>query len=895
MTDRELPPTLAHYLHAQLAGLAAEARLVCVLDPPGRLCLGPSIQVRGADWPVVRYSGDDLVFRSAYVPGERAVIWITKQARAHAEGRLQLSSLADVLARADAILDLSLEGVLGTLVPGEVWPPEALQTHAPLLAEHLAEVVSGHKAIRRALPPGAALDASAVRALALHCLQPQIPPAEFLFRHDTAAGVLNQYITLAWSADWDGQGAVLLREQARLASRTDLSSVAAWLDAPVEGLSRYIYLYRCLSRAGLPNVNNQLRGLGLLPFDPEPMEAQIATALARWDRDAGWRNRVIQQAEAGLTRVDLLKAIELLDLGTIDRLLATIAQADTPGLLSELAARLVPMAQKARALRRATIAWEQHRPLAIAGLPQTPYSKQAEAMVRILDEAAYITRVVSAGVPAFPGLAAAIDWYVTSRASGLELAHSRAMAALWSIPDEACRTPLQQYLDYLRKQVTDYLDQADHALASLVAGDFRGYLASPRLSINAVRDAVRSGRLRPTADACLWLVIFDGMRWDTWEQVVKPRLLESFELSQEKAYLSLLPSWTQIARTGLLAGQLPSHWRGYRGTFTADQLVLAARLLDLPEDDARTELRFFSRMENESAGELDPTERLPYNVLIFNVSDDNIHHLKGGLDAVNQVVGQLLGGILDMLNTLVKPGDTVILASDHGFTELDRGACSTVRDDARWQRYAEGGRNPVSYRCIAGVEPPAELPDSFSFEYRGVPDGKFTVAVGRRWFQRADSRGEPPRYAHGGLSFAEMVVPGAVLRRMTVERLEISLEGLPGRLDVDEGDELSFTVTLANTGNRPAAYALSYRADTDAHDRTVRGALQPGQQAPVRISVQPVYRAKGKSTQAVHVHLAYGPTDDKLRDALPRTIPVTVHPRKGKIEISFGGLDSLDP
>ncbi|HOQ98906.1 MAG TPA: PglZ domain-containing protein [Anaerolineae bacterium] len=897
MTDREIPPTLGHYLHAKLAALAPEARLVCVLDPAAHLALGPSLQVHGVAWPVVRYAGDDLIFRAAYVPGERAIVWATAPRRVHAAGdhKLHLSSLADVLTGADAIFDLSLQGVLATLIPGEVWPPEALEAHAALFSAHLAEVIRGHQSIRRDLPHGAPLDAAAVRALALHCLQPELPAADLLFRQDSAASVLNQYITLAWSAPWDAAGSSLLREQATLAPHVDLRDIAAWLHAPVEGLARYLYLYRLLSRAKLPNVNNQLRGLGLLPFDPQPLEAQIGTALSRWERDARWRNRVIQQAEAGLTRADLLKALELLDIVGVDQLLAALSLADTPGVLSELAGRLIPMAREAKSLRKATIAWEQHRPPIAAALPDTPFTKQAEAIVRILDEAAFITRTVSAGVPALPSLAAALDWYTDSGGSRLELAHSRAVAALWGMPDETVRAPLQQYLDHIRKQIGEYLDHADHALATLIGDDFAGYLGSPRLSTSVVRDTVGRKRFRPTTEGCLWIVVFDGMRWDTWEQVVRPRLLETFDMSEEKAYLCPLPSWTYIARTGLLAGQMPPHWKGYRGTFTADQSLLAARQLGLTEADARSKLRFFSRMESDQTNrEFDPAQRCPCNVLIFNVSDDNIHHLKGSLDAVNQVVAQLLGGILDMLHALVQPADTVVLASDHGFTELDPDAATAVRDDARWRRYTEGGRHPVTYRYIAGVDPPEALPDSLSFEYKGVPEGKYTVAVGRRWFQRAESRGDPARYAHGGLSFAEMVVPGAVLRKATEERLEVSLEGLPAALAVNEGQDLAFAVTLSNTGNRPAAYALRYRANTDTVDQTACGALQPGQRTTVRISLRPVYRAKSGSTTAVHLRLAYGPADDRLTDTLPRTIPVTVSPQKGKIEISFGGLDSLD-
>jgi len=80
--------------------------------------------------------------------------------------------------------------------------------------------------------------------------------------------VLNQYITLAWGVAWSEDGVALLREQARLAPHINIASVSAWFDVPVEGLARYLYLYRLLARAKLPNINNQLRGLGLVGIRP---------------------------------------------------------------------------------------------------------------------------------------------------------------------------------------------------------------------------------------------------------------------------------------------------------------------------------------------------------------------------------------------------------------------------------------------------------------------------------------------------------------------------------------------------------------------------------------------------------------------------------------------------
>ena len=54
------------------------------------------------------------------------------------------------------------------------------------------------------------------------------------------------------------------------------------------------------------------------------------------------------------------------------------------------------------------------------------------------------------------------------------------------------------------------------------------------------------------------------------------------------------------------------------------------------------------------------------------------------------------------------------------------------------------------------------------------------------------------------------------------------------------------------------------------------------------------YRQSGTSTKALKLQLSYKAGTNALVPSLPREIPVTVVPQKGKVEISLGGLDDLD-
>ena len=97
------------------------------------------------------------------------------------------------------------------------------------------------------------------------------------------------------------------------------------------------------------------------------------------------------------------------------------------------------------------------------------------------------------------------------------------------------------------------------------------------------------------------------------------------------------------------------------------------------------------------------------------------------------------------------------MTSDHGFIEL-------LRPDALLVTQAEAARvgrslqDDVRFRYVQGFRPDGA---GDAIEVPGSPD-PYCVAIGRTWFRREGSK-NAPRYEHGGLSLAEMVIAGAVL------------------------------------------------------------------------------------------------------------------------------------
>jgi hypothetical protein len=322
--------------------------------------------------------------------------------------------------------------------------------------------------------------------------------------------------------------------------------------------------------------------------------------------------------------------------------------------------------------------------------------------------------------------------------------------------------------------------------------------------------------------------------------------------------------------------------------------LLAGKFFGLPENQYPQKLRFFSGMESDRTNsQFDRNRRYPYNILIFNISDDDLHKQRDHIGALNENIKSATDRILHFLDGLIQKEDTVIVTSDHGFMELDPGYAIVVKDSNKWQRYIDGSEHPVHFRFIRTNDPAENLPSDnvLEFEWK-MPDGKFAVAIGRSWFQREASRNSV-RYDHGGLSFAEMIVPGVMMQTIREKKIDLRFEGLPVELQVDEGQPITIAVNIVNKGNQPGVFNLGYSLDTDRSPRKMNGQISPNGKYEIRVTLNPVILGDGRKTSKLTFTLNFvtiqGQTQTRRQD-----IPVNIIERKDVVKISLGGLDDLD-
>lgn len=874
------------YLEAVMGKTRKGDRLVVILDPERYLDLEDELALGGRAWQVFHYAGNDLAFRAIYGhgptdPNLRHVVWVTPAPyRREPAATLNLSFIPDVLRRADRIVDLSLEGLLRALIPGEVFPRAALQEHRAILCGHLDTLVSGHAELRVRLGEKQALDTHHVRALALHCQQPDILIPELLFIETSARELLIHYLRLVWSGRGPERALPLLQEHAAQSPPLSYADLQPWFQSPPEELALLVYLYRVLRGYRVANPLNQLRGLGLLAMDPAPLAAYLDTAAALWD-DPALHSGLLQRAESRLDGARIGDLVELLPLTDMETVAQALRRETAPALVYGLGERYLTLALRTGALADTTREIETFSTPAGA---RTAFSAPAQALLATIRDVASVRRIVERPLSAASGLAPLVDWYVTSGAWLLELACARAEEGAQKLSADI-RGSILSYLEQLRRQVWNYLDQADSRLADEVAESYPAFLGHPRCSIRVLHDTVLHADWRPSPEQALWVLVFDGMRWDTWQEVVRPALTEYLEVIDEgKAYLCLLPSFTAIARTGLLAGGAPATWLGANGRPTTNEVLLASHLFDLEPAERDRRLRFEVAREG-SAGQQrlgGDFDRRAINILVYNISDDWIHQFQGSLAAANDVIAAQVQRVAEELRCSVREGDRVVVTSDHGFIELDPAAGIPIGIDA--PAMPAPAEQSTFYRYLENVAHLAGL----QVPVRG--DDFYTVARGRSWFQRAGGRGT--RYAHGGISLGEMVVPGVVLQRIVKPVVQLELTGLPRQIAAREKDPQTIQMTVRNAGNREASYSLLVAADTEREGQTFRGVLRPRESQEWAYTFTPRYSPR--KTQSVTVQGTYRDVDGQEKRLPARVVVVETAPRQDVVEIGFAGLDQLD-
>ncbi len=652
------------------------ARVALALDPDRLLCdaglLGWNAvtDTAGRDWQVVAYRGDELAFRlrfrKAAAHGRRIIV-LTRGEGSHSP--IEVSTLADILAcnEGGPPLDLSLPAYFRRLCPKINFPSRELRRHKDAL---LAQVSAVPSAVTKIVERWGRPDdwgRGQVAALVFLARHPERHLSDLWPDETQPVSFLCHALRalLSW-AESEADRALLL-EMIGEAAAPQVQGTLFWFKVPVEELTGFLVLRRFAGEAGLQNPSTQLAGLGIfgpeIPLDRlEPLALPVVEAL---QKDGRIWSSVEAQAEGFLNSRRLYKFMSLLPPTATD-LRALVAAVQGPGVASVISMHY---------LRELLLAFfKQGGPGAVplvGGLEQHPYLSQplepgspmrdaCRAALQFFLTACRVEQKLALPLPPFSHPEVLLDWYVQSGQHKLELETAQAMHWLEACGDEAVTQEGHQYLfgpgddispgpASLKGRVRVRLHELDCRLADFIRPDPEAFTRRPRSALRLLKEHLGALVTRLDGDGSqgrVWILLFDGMRYDTWEAVVQPLFAEYFRVEESKPWLAVLPSYTGVARTSLFAGCLPGEWRGFKGTATKDEATLAACNLGLTQQDSKAKLRLVTEADTTKARRtlgFHESEARAVNILIYPIADD-CHEYRGDLAAFNNKIrAEILG------------------------------------------------------------------------------------------------------------------------------------------------------------------------------------------------------------------------------------------------------------
>ena len=913
-----------------LAKRPGDARVAVAIDSDrfladaGMLDKSTVIDSAGREWHLVAFSGNDLEFRWRFrkaTHNSRCVIVLTRGP--YSVEPIDVSFVADILARNEAgePLDLSVPAFFRRITPKINCPVTELRRFKKDL---LARLDYAQNAADKLIEKWGKPDSwgrGQVAAMVLLAYLPKLNLKDIWTDETEPAKFLAHSVRLLVGLPQLGDHREVVQQIIREAAREQVENLLFWAEVEEAELAGYLVLRDLAGQVKLQNPSNQLAGLQLFSPDLPLVEMdKLAPKVIAVLKDEGVWSAIGQRAEAFLTPTCAAKVLALLPAQTGSEKDAELLLAQTtPAILrQQLLAALDDFFAKPSAPALTWVSTLENHSLLGEVDVITDRTRQCRAGLRLLLTLRGVEVKLAVPVPKFPHADALLDWYVQGGQHLLELDVSRAAHCLAQFDDDNLSQRGHQYLygndeqrptlESLKGRVVGRLEELDSALSAFVRSDAEKFCRGARNVRSLLRDKIDVKQI--AADSLpgkVWVLIFDGMRLDTWEQLIRPLLAEFFQIEDQPCFC-LLPSYTEFARTGLLAGGTPSEWKGFKGTFNQDEAQLFAVNMGLTAQETKTKLRYVTGADTTKArkklGFSDKDAPL-LNVLIYPISDEEAHDFEGDLASLNNVIRtKMLGdknagvrGVLDDLLKRIGPEDLVVLTSDHGFKELLQGDSVTVTD-AEAKKAGKTMEESIRWRYVEGFAP-ATMPAAVKVS---AGAGDVWMAVGKQWFTREGTKATP-RYSHGGLSLAEVVVPGVVLRRVAEKVARAELLDLPIVLQADEDASVELAFTVRNTGTCEIEFEIRAVNNLGQELLQKQGRLAPATSAKVTTALLAKYRETPSgapdpacTVSAATLRLRHTGADGKWQDALDgrASIPVKIKPKTVKFDTdALKGFDDV--
>ena len=385
---------------------------------------------------------------------------------------------------------------------------------------------------------------------------------------------------------------------------------------------------------------------------------------------------------------------------------------------------------------------------------------------------------------------------------------------------------IRERVGLLRDEIQKALSVLNVRYQELVAAQYKSWVASDssevRLTSQFLRRCVKPN-WDPQSEKAVVLV-FDGMRYDIWDELVRPVFEDRMEIIADYPATSLLPSETHISRKAIFAGTFPDSFDTRRGE---DALLKEAM---------QREFGYSGDVEVVTPDGMGTGETVRYRAgnidfFIFELCDKELHKIPVKTLPDGRVVpGRPLAFIYqqhikDIIDTEVMaiirgltPDTKVFVVADHGFGVIGR---ERIRVDLHWlnEPFDCFYLNAWLRQTLGSVSAPRKVRENvleFSVGDLRMPDKAEAYDRGTKqsWQKKFESiifpkmgyalarpkaNFNPDAYSHGGISIQEMLIPMLVMRVKAPEEGLLVLRPITGPAELIEGEEVEFRMPIQLT------------------------------------------------------------------------------------------------
>ena len=276
-----------------------------------------------------------------------------------------------------------------------------------------------------------------------------------------------------------------------------------------------------------------------------------------------------------------------------------------------------------------------------------------------------------------------------------------------------------------------------------------------------------------------YIFMFDGMRWDTWE-AIKPKVLSTFQgrLALEGIFplVSILPSTTAYNKYAIFTGEFPN---GEVDNDWENALIPAFQKRGI------CDARWISDSGNNQAEMLALIEAddIPVKIFNFTFIDQKLQQATQNLSTVYEEIKVNFELLVQPYLERIPSDSLIFLISDRGFIEstehreLPEGVFQMPSSAVPHQRYVGLSNSPTHTdlgdfvffdASQIGLQPAGDM------LHYGFATGRTRILPSTSVQPRNDLLSlESSRYAHGGVSMHEMIIPCAVFVPTAKGQLEI--------------------------------------------------------------------------------------------------------------------------